>query len=62
MKIRCILFFSTEFDDYLYNLIRIISQNLEPKAQAPVQRRTNWKASDLGKGNTATKGADVDLS
>ena len=20
--------------------------NLEPKAQAPVQRRTNWKASD----------------
>ena len=24
----------------------------EPKAQAPVQRRTNWKASDLGKGTT----------
>jgi len=34
----------------------------EPKAQALVHRRTNWKASDLGKGNMVTIGADVDLS
>jgi len=35
---------------------------LNQKLKAPVQRRTNWKASDLGKGNTAMKGADVNLS
>ena len=32
-----------------------ISSSQEPKAQASVQRRTNWKASDDGKGNLSER-------
>jgi len=45
-----------------YRAEKIQSYNPEPKAQAPVQRRTNWRATDDGKGNTATKGTDADIS
>jgi len=36
---------------YIFHFIRK-KITLNQKLKAPVQRRTNWRASDLGKGNT----------
>ena len=43
------------FTGVFYSLIIVKKKMKEPKAQAPVQRRTNQKATDDGKGNLSER-------